>query len=80
MYIGVVLSVFGQAIVFASRDIAVYGALLWLTFHIVVVALEEPHLREQLRVVSTRAIAAVCRAGSEFGHVISRHPRRPPSS
>jgi protein-S-isoprenylcysteine O-methyltransferase Ste14 len=47
MYVGVVLSVFGQAIMFASRDIAVYGALLWLMFHIVVVVLEEPHLREQ---------------------------------
>jgi len=47
MYVGVVLAVFGQAIVFASRRIATYGAFLWLMFHFVVVALEEPHLREQ---------------------------------
>lgn len=47
MYVGVVLAVVGQAIVFASRAIAVYAALLWLTFHVVVVALEEPHLRDQ---------------------------------
>src|SRR5579872_4216736 len=47
MYVGVVLSILGQAIVFASRSIAVYGALTWLTFDIVVIVLEEPHLREQ---------------------------------
>jgi protein-S-isoprenylcysteine O-methyltransferase Ste14 len=47
MYVGVVLAVFGQALVFASANIAVYGALLWLAFHVVVVALEEPHLRER---------------------------------
>ena len=32
---------------FASRAIAVYAALLWLTFHVVVIALEEPHLQDQ---------------------------------
>jgi protein-S-isoprenylcysteine O-methyltransferase Ste14 len=47
MYVGVVLAVFGQAIVFASRAIATYGALLWLMFHVIVVALEEPHLSDQ---------------------------------
>jgi protein-S-isoprenylcysteine O-methyltransferase Ste14 len=47
MYVGVVLAVFGQAIAFASSSIAVYGALLWMVFHVVVVLLEEPHLREQ---------------------------------
>jgi len=46
MYIGVLSVVFGQAIVFASRPIAVYGAALWLFFHVTVVVLEEPHLRE----------------------------------
>jgi protein-S-isoprenylcysteine O-methyltransferase Ste14 len=47
MYVGVVLAVFGQAIAFASQPIAVYGALLWLLFHFIVVAVEEPHLRER---------------------------------
>lgn len=47
MYVGVVLAVLGQALVFASRSIAAYGAILWLTFHVVVVGLEEPHLRER---------------------------------
>jgi len=46
MYVGVLSVIFGQAIVFASRPIAVYGAVLWLFFHLTVVLLEEPHLRE----------------------------------
>jgi protein-S-isoprenylcysteine O-methyltransferase Ste14 len=46
MYVGVVFAIFGQAIVFASRAIAIYGAIVWLTFHLVVVLLEEPHLRD----------------------------------
>jgi len=47
MYVGVALAVFGQAVAFASRAIAVYGAVLWVFFHLTVVLLEEPHLREQ---------------------------------
>jgi protein-S-isoprenylcysteine O-methyltransferase Ste14 len=46
MYVGVAFAIFGQAIVFASRAIAIYGAIVWLTFHLVVVLLEEPHLRD----------------------------------
>jgi protein-S-isoprenylcysteine O-methyltransferase Ste14 len=46
MYVGVVLAVFGQAIVCRSRAIAIYGAALWAAFHMVVVVLEEPHLRD----------------------------------
>jgi protein-S-isoprenylcysteine O-methyltransferase Ste14 len=47
MYVGVVLAVFGQAFIFGPRSVAWYGALLWFCFHIVVVFLEEPHLREE---------------------------------
>jgi protein-S-isoprenylcysteine O-methyltransferase Ste14 len=45
MYVGVVLTIFGQALVFASARIATYGVCVWLAFHVVVVLLEEPHLR-----------------------------------
>lgn len=45
MYLGVVLAVFGQAALFASLRVAMYGAGVWLIFHIVVVLIEEPHLR-----------------------------------
>jgi protein-S-isoprenylcysteine O-methyltransferase Ste14 len=47
MYIGVVLAVFGQALIFASADVALYGAAIWLLFHLVVVLLEEPHLHKE---------------------------------
>ena len=47
MYVGVLLAVVGQALVFASTRVAFYGAVLWLLFHVVVVFLEEPHLREE---------------------------------
>jgi protein-S-isoprenylcysteine O-methyltransferase Ste14 len=47
MYVGVLLAVFGQALVFGSRRVALYGIELWLCFHLVVVLLEEPHLRKE---------------------------------
>lgn len=47
MYLGVLLVVFGQALLFASRVLALYGILLWLCFHVVIVMLEEPHLRRE---------------------------------
>jgi protein-S-isoprenylcysteine O-methyltransferase Ste14 len=45
MYLGVLAVVFGQAIVSASLRVAVYGLGSWFLFHLVVVFLEEPHLR-----------------------------------
>ena len=47
MYVGVVLLIFGQAILYKSQDVAIYGALTWLVFHLVVVLIEEPHLRQE---------------------------------
>jgi protein-S-isoprenylcysteine O-methyltransferase Ste14 len=47
MYLGVVLAVVGQAIAFASLPTAQYALFLWFMFHIVVIVLEEPHLRER---------------------------------
>jgi protein-S-isoprenylcysteine O-methyltransferase Ste14 len=41
------LAVFGQALIFGSREVAFYGAACWLCFHIVIVFLEEPHLRRE---------------------------------
>ena len=46
MYLGVLLLIFGQALLFKSKEVAIYGAATWLTFHLVVVFLEEPHLRD----------------------------------
>jgi protein-S-isoprenylcysteine O-methyltransferase Ste14 len=47
MYLSVLLVVFGQAIFFRSSEIAFYGIALFLLFHLVVVFIEEPHLRSE---------------------------------
>jgi protein-S-isoprenylcysteine O-methyltransferase Ste14 len=36
MYVGVLIAVFGQALIFASEAVALYGVALWLCFHAVV--------------------------------------------
>ncbi len=45
MYLGVLLVVFGQAVLFASPLLAAYGCVAFLFFHLIVVFFEEPHLR-----------------------------------
>ena len=45
MYLGVLTAIFGQAILYRSRQVAAYGLIVWVFFHLVVVFLEEPHLR-----------------------------------
>ena len=44
MYVGVITAIAGQAIVYRSRGISLYALIAALTFHCVVVFLEEPHL------------------------------------
>jgi protein-S-isoprenylcysteine O-methyltransferase Ste14 len=46
MYVGVVAATLGQAMIFASAGLLIYGALIWLAFNIFVVIYEEPTLRE----------------------------------
>lgn len=47
MYLGVLLAIFGQAMLSGSIAVAVYGVCAWLFFHVIVVAVEEPHLRRK---------------------------------
>lgn len=47
MYTGVVLAVLGQAVVFAAASLVVYAVALFGAFYLVVVFLEEPHLRRR---------------------------------
>jgi protein-S-isoprenylcysteine O-methyltransferase Ste14 len=47
MYLGVATLIFSQAILFKSALVAVYGAIVWLCFHLIVMLIEEPHLRRQ---------------------------------
>lgn len=45
MYVGVWLVIAGQAVVFESRTVTVYACVVFVCFHLVVVLVEEPHLR-----------------------------------
>src|SRR6266498_3521465 len=47
MYVGVLLIVLGEAILFESFRLAIYAVLLWLGFHLFVVLYEEPTLRRK---------------------------------
>jgi len=47
MYLGVLLSVFGQGLLFDDLSYHLYGSVLWIFFHGVVVLLEEPHLKKK---------------------------------
>src|SRR5260370_25163038 len=44
IYIAVVAIILGQAVLMGDWPLIVYGALLWLAFHVFVVAYEEPTL------------------------------------
>jgi protein-S-isoprenylcysteine O-methyltransferase Ste14 len=46
MYVGVAAAIFGQALLFESRDLLIYGLLVWLAFHLFVHFYEEPTLRK----------------------------------
>ena len=46
MYVAVVAIILGQAVLIGDRRLIVYGALLWLFFHVWVVAYEEPTLEQ----------------------------------
>jgi len=47
MYVGVITAVLGQALLYGSWGVALYGLLLMPLFHFVVTVLEEPHLRKE---------------------------------
>jgi len=61
MYIGVLLIIAGQAWLFWSSALCVYGALVWLAFHLFVLIYEEPALRKQFGESYDRYRAAVPR-------------------
>jgi protein-S-isoprenylcysteine O-methyltransferase Ste14 len=45
MYVAVVSTILGQGLLFGNPKLLEYGALVWLLFHIFVLAYEEPVLR-----------------------------------
>jgi protein-S-isoprenylcysteine O-methyltransferase Ste14 len=46
IYVALVAVILGQAVLFADWRLLGYGALIWLAFHIFVLAYEEPTLRQ----------------------------------
>ena len=45
MYVAMVSAIVGQGLLFGDPRLLAYGALIWLIFHVFVVAYEEPKLR-----------------------------------
>ena len=45
MYVGVVSAILGQALFFGDRRLTIYGAIMWLAFHLFVLIYEEPTLK-----------------------------------
>lgn len=45
MYVAVTAAILGQALLFASEQLLIYGLLVWLAFHLFVYLYEEPTLR-----------------------------------
>jgi protein-S-isoprenylcysteine O-methyltransferase Ste14 len=46
IYVALVAVILGQAVLFGDQRLLGYGALIWLAFHIFVLAYEEPTLRQ----------------------------------
>ena len=61
MYVAVTALVVGQGLLFARIGILLYGAVLWLCFHIFVIAYEEPTLRRTFGASFERYLANVPR-------------------
>jgi len=45
MYLAVIATILGQALLFGNRELLEYGAAVWLLFHLFVLIYEEPTLR-----------------------------------
>jgi len=46
MYVGVVAAILGQALFFGDTRLVIYGAVIWLAFHLFVLVYEEPTLKQ----------------------------------
>ncbi len=72
MYMGVLTAIFGQAILFASPRIAGYGCVVLACFYLIVVLIEEPHLRA----TRGQAYEEYCRAVPRWIGVPERGSKR----
>jgi len=61
MYVAVVSTIFGQSLILGNVGLLAYGGLVWLLFHLFVLAYEEPALRASF--------------GSEYKYFCAEVPR-----
>ena len=61
MYVGIIVIVLGQAILFANGWLVAYAAFVWLLFHLLVTLIEEPGLGRSFGAAYAAYIAAVPR-------------------
>jgi protein-S-isoprenylcysteine O-methyltransferase Ste14 len=61
IYLAVTALILGQGLLFASVGLIAYGALIWVGFHVFVIAYEEPTLRKAFGVEYDRYCANVPR-------------------
>jgi protein-S-isoprenylcysteine O-methyltransferase Ste14 len=61
MYVAVASLIFGQALIFGQKDVLLYGAAVWLAFHLFVLLYEEPAMRRSFPDEYARFTAAVPR-------------------
>lgn len=61
MYLAVLAAIFGQSLLFKNVQLIVYGALVWLGFHLFVRLYEEPTLRKKFGTAYTVYCARVPR-------------------
>jgi protein-S-isoprenylcysteine O-methyltransferase Ste14 len=61
MYIAVVSTIFGQALILGNLNLIAYGAIVWLLFHLFVLLYEEPTLRASFGAEYASFCAAVPR-------------------
>lgn len=72
MYLGVLLILFGEAMLFESRTVFVYAAVVFSFFHLFVVLYEEPALQRQFGVSYQRYCSAVPRWIPNFRKMIDQ--------
>ncbi len=75
MYLSVLAVIFGQALLFASPAIALYGLGALVFFHLIVTFVEEPHLRARDRASFER----YCQSAPRWLGLGSKQRARPPA-
>jgi protein-S-isoprenylcysteine O-methyltransferase Ste14 len=80
MYLGVLLCIAGEALIWQAGELFIYLAVAWLAFHLRVLWFEEPVLRRSFGAASTTTPPPYRAGGPDRGPVGAREPNAPRSS